>query len=60
MVTLYDHIQQLRAELRTTDDRGEQRQIEAELTEAMAAQAALDRRFEAELAAVTAMATAPG
>lgn len=55
MVTLYDHIQELRAELRTNDDREEIRQIEAELAKAIAAQQALDRRFDAALdAAITA------
>ena len=55
MVTLYDHIQELRAELRANDDREEIRQIEAELAGAMAKQGALDRRFDAALdAAVTA------
>ena len=51
MVTLYDHIQELRAELRGTDDREEIRQIETELADAMAAQAVLDQRFEVELEA---------
>ena len=51
MVTLYDHIQELRAELRATDDGEEMRQIEAELAEALAAQAVLDQRFDAVLEA---------
>lgn len=50
MVTLYDHIQQLRAELGTNDSQDEIRQIRVELAEAVAVQAVLDRAFEAALA----------
>ncbi len=54
MITLYDHIQELRAELRSCYlTRCERAQIKAELARAVAEQDALDRAFEEALAAVS-------
>jgi len=49
-MTLYDHIQQLRAELSNSCDTQETAQIEAELRAAQAEQAKLDRAADAWLA----------
>jgi hypothetical protein len=49
MMTLYDHIQQLRAELSNSCDRAEFRQIRTELEAALAEQEKLDVTFEAWL-----------
>lgn len=46
MIALYDHIQQLQAELRNASSRRQRAMIEAELKTAIAAQAALDREFD--------------
>ena len=47
MIALYDHIHQLRAELRgCCFTRREREQVEAELAKAIAEQAALDRAFD--------------
>jgi hypothetical protein len=52
MIALYDHIQQLRAELRSCGfTRCERIAAEAELAKAIAEQAALDRAFEEALEA---------
>jgi hypothetical protein len=45
-MALYDHIQELRAELSACNDAGEWRQIRSELAEAVAQQRALDVAFE--------------
>ncbi len=51
MLTIYDQIQELRAELaRSILTRGERTQAEAELKRLMAEQAKLDRAFDAALA----------
>jgi hypothetical protein len=50
MMTLYDHIQELRSELSASSDAHERRQIEAELQAAFDQQATLDAAFEARLA----------
>jgi hypothetical protein len=48
MITLYDHIQELRAELRGCYmTRHERTSVKAELIEALAQQAELDRALEA-------------
>jgi hypothetical protein len=47
MIALYDHIQELRAELRGCMTRRERAAVQAELTRAFAAQAELDRITEA-------------
>ena len=48
MIELYDHIQQLRAELRSCYfTRRERAAVNAELARAIAEQAALDRAFDA-------------
>jgi hypothetical protein len=53
MIALYDHIQELRAELRGCRfTRSERAAIEAELAAALAQQAALDRAFERDLEAL--------
>ncbi|MFZ3234271.1 MAG: hypothetical protein WA184_02750 [Stellaceae bacterium] len=50
MIELYDHIQQLRAELRSCYfTRRERAAVNAELARAIAEQAALDRAFDAAL-----------
>ena len=46
MIALYDHIQQLRAELSNAPSRAERAAIAAELKTAIAAQAARDREFD--------------
>ena len=54
MSTLYDHIQQLRAELRGCYfTRRERAAVQAELAKAIAEQAALDRAFDAALGALS-------
>ncbi len=51
MITLYDHIQELRAELRGCYlTRRERAETEAELTRAMTEQAEIDRASDAALA----------
>lgn len=51
MITLYDHINELRAELRgCVMTRRERKQAEGELAAAIAELAELDRKFDAELA----------
>ena len=53
MITLYDHIQELRAELRGCYmTRRERAAVQAELTRALAEQAELDRAFDAQLKAL--------
>ena len=53
MITLYDHIQQLRAELRGCGfTRRERAAVHAELERAMAEQADLDRAFDLALEAL--------
>ena len=53
MITLYDHIQELRAELRGCHfTHHERAAVQAELARAMAAQAALDRAFDLALKAL--------
>lgn len=48
MITLYDHIQELRAELRSCYfTRRERAAVKAELANAIAEQAELDRAFDA-------------
>ena len=50
MIALYDHIQELRAELRgCTMTRRERAQVQAELANAITAQAELDRAFDSAL-----------
>jgi len=52
MITLYDHIQELRAELRGCYmTRRERAAVQAELATAIAEQAELDRAFESALKA---------
>lgn len=52
MITLYDHIQELRAELRGCHfTRRERKRVEAELATAIAAQAELDRGIDRALEA---------
>jgi hypothetical protein len=47
MIALYDHIQELRAELRSCYfTHGERAQVEAELAKAIVEQAELDRAFD--------------
>lgn len=54
MTYLYDHIQELRAELRACRmSRRERRQVEKELARAIAEQAELDRAFDANCAALS-------
>ena len=53
MIELYDHIQELRAELRSLYlSRRERAQMQAELAKAIAEQAELDRAFDAQLEAL--------
>ena len=53
MITLYDHIQELRAELRgCAMTRRERANLQAELMRAMAEQAELDRAFDRALGAL--------
>jgi hypothetical protein len=47
MIALYDHIQELRAELRGCMTRRERAAVQAELAAAVAAQAELDRNGQA-------------
>ena len=52
MIALYDHIQELRAELRgCTMTRRERANVQAELAKALAEQAELDRAFDSAMAA---------
>ena len=52
MIALYDHIQELRAELRgCVMTRRERAQVQAELAAAIAEQAELDRAFDRALEA---------
>ena len=54
MIALYDHIQQLRAELRGCYmTRRERATVQAELARAIAEQAALDRAFDSVLDALS-------
>ena len=54
MITLYDHIQELRAELRgCCFTRRERAAVQAELAKAIAEQAELDRAFDAALEALS-------
>jgi len=53
MITLYDHIQELRAELRGCRfTRRERAAVEAELAKAVADQAEVERAFDQALAAL--------
>ena len=53
MITLYDHIQELRAELRGCYfTRSERAAVQAELAQAVAQQAELDRAFDRALEAL--------
>jgi hypothetical protein len=53
MITLYDHIQELRAELRGCYfTRSERAAVQAELAQAVAQQAELDRAFDIALQAL--------
>jgi hypothetical protein len=53
MITLYDHIQELRAELRGCSfTRRERAAVQAELARAIAEQAELDRAFDLALEAL--------
>lgn len=49
-MTLYDHIQELRAELSASTSAKEIRQIRCELDAALAQMAKLDAAFDAEMA----------
>lgn len=61
MITLYDHIQELRAELRgCCFTRRERAAVQAELATAIAAQAEVDRAFDSALAALQNPAQAIG
>jgi hypothetical protein len=61
MITLYDHIQELRAELRGCGfTRRERAAVEAELARAIAEQAELDRAFNNALEALHKAAEATG
>jgi len=52
MITLYDHIHELRAELRgCVMTRRERAQVQAELAKAIEEQAELDRAFDAAIEA---------
>lgn len=54
MITLYDHIQELRAELRgCCFTRRERAAVQAELEKGIAEQAELDRAFDAALEALS-------
>jgi hypothetical protein len=53
MIALYDHVQQLRAELRACYmTRRERAAVQAELAKAVAEQAELDRAFDCALEAL--------
>jgi hypothetical protein len=52
MITLYDHIQELRAELRGCRFTRERAAVEAELAKAVADQAEVERAFDQALAAL--------
>jgi hypothetical protein len=53
MIALYDHIQQLRAELRgCCFTRSERAAVQAEFAQALAEQAQLDRAFDSALEAL--------
>jgi hypothetical protein len=53
MIALYDHIQQLRAELRGCYfTRSERTAVQAELARALAGQAELDRAFDSAIEAL--------
>jgi hypothetical protein len=61
MITLYDHIQELRAELRGCHfTRRERATVQAELARAVAEQAELDRAFDSALEALHSPAEAIG
>ena len=61
MIALYDHIQELRAELRGCYmTRRERAGVQAELTKALAEQAELDRAFDSALDALRETAGAIG
>jgi hypothetical protein len=61
MITLYDHIQELRAELRgCCFTRRERAAVQAELATAISAQAEHDRAFDSALAALQNPAQAIG
>jgi hypothetical protein len=61
MITLYDHIQELRAELRGCRfTRRERAAVEAELARAVAEQAELDSAFDRALEALQKAAEATG
>jgi hypothetical protein len=49
MIALYDHIQELRAELDRPSARHERARIEAELAQALVEQAVLDRELDRAL-----------
>ena len=52
MIALYDHIQELRAELQGCDlTRRERAETEAELAKSIAEQAELDRQFDENIGA---------
>lgn len=53
MITLYDHIQELRAELRSCYfNRSERAAVQAELAQALARQAKIDRALDIALEAM--------
>jgi len=61
MIALYDHIQELRAELRGCYfTRRERANVQAELTRALAEQAELDRAFDRAIQALRNPAEATG
>ena len=61
MIALYDHIQELRAELRGCYfTRRERANVQAELTQALAEQAELDRAFDRAIEALRNSAEAIG
>jgi hypothetical protein len=61
MITLYDHIQELRAELRGCYfTRSERAAVQAELTRALAQQADFDRAFDRALGTLSNPAEAIG
>jgi hypothetical protein len=52
MITLYDHIQELRAELRGCHfSKSERAAVEAELAKALAEQAEIERNFDRDMQA---------
>jgi hypothetical protein len=60
MIALYDHIQELRAELRGCDlTRRERVETEAELAKSIAEQAAFDRQFDGILGTQTTTSDCP-